>query len=53
MKLYLLALALPLLTACMILENINDLLPELIYQPLMTGATATLQPNEDSKEFRL
>ncbi len=42
MKLYLLACALPLLTACMSLKNINELPPELIYQPPVTGAKATI-----------
>ncbi len=42
MKLVVLIAALPLLTACMSLKNVNELPPELIYQPPVTGATAMI-----------
>ena len=42
MKLYLLACALPLLAGCMSLKNVNELPPELIYQPPTTGSTAMI-----------
>lgn len=53
MKLYLLACALPLLTACMSLKNINELPPELIYQPPTTGATATIMGKMEPRHTAL
>ena len=42
MKIVVLVAALPILTSCMSLKNVNDLPPELIYQPPVSGQTATI-----------
>ena len=42
MKYYVLACALPVLTGCMSMKNVNELLPELVYQPPIIGETATI-----------
>ena len=53
MKLYLLACALPLLTACMSMKNVNELPAELIYQPPTTGATATIMGKMEPRHTAL
>ena len=42
MKVYLLVAILPLLTACMSMKNVNELPPELVYQPPVSDQTATI-----------
>lgn len=42
MKYYVLACTLPILTGCMSLKNVSELPADLIYQPPVTGATATI-----------
>lgn len=42
MKYYVLACALPLLTGCMSMKNTKDLPAELLYQPPVSGQTATI-----------
>lgn len=42
MKIVIVIAALPLLTACMSLKNVNELPPELVYQPPVSGQTATI-----------
>lgn len=53
MKLYVLAFALPLLTACMSMKNVKDLPAELIYQPPTSGQTATIIGNLEPRYTRL
>ena len=53
MKLVVLIAALPLLTACMSLKNVNELPPELIYQPPVTGATATITGHLEPRYVKL
>ncbi|WP_367109102.1 hypothetical protein [uncultured Psychrobacter sp.] len=53
MKLYVLALALPLLTACMSMKNIKELPPELVYQPPVSGATATIMGKMEPRHTAL
>lgn len=53
MKIVVLIAALPILTSCMSLKNVNDLPPELIYQPPMTGATATIVGKMEPRHTRL
>lgn len=53
MKLYVLACAIPLLTACMSLKNVNDLPPELVYQPPLSGAAATIMGKMEPRHTQL
>lgn len=45
MKIVVLIAALPLLTACISMKNTKDLPAELLYQPPLSGATATIMGN--------
>lgn len=53
MKWTVLVCALPLLTACMSIKNVKDLPSELIYQPHMSGASATVMGKMEPRHTKL
>ena len=53
MKLYLLACALPLLAGCMSMKNVKELPLELIYQPPVSGASATIVGKMEPRHTKL
>ncbi len=53
MKIVVLVAALPLLTACMSMKNVKELPPELVYQPPVSGATATIMGKMEPRHTAL
>ena len=53
MKWTVLVCTLPLLTACMSMKNVKDLPAELIYQPPVSGATATIMGKMEPRHTQL